>query len=409
MPPPCSLHPPHPTFSLPSHHATPPPKQTVQIAPPQPNSSTIRTTFNAQMVALGEEMSASDIALEWDQLMDERRRQRRGARRRRRRKNLGIWDEEEGIEDEIDERWLFGPDRSRNLTKRQEAALSRYLQEEALLLTNDTQIMMESTELGSSRTETSTLRRRNRDKVLLRARASEERIMMNYRRLVISIAANYEGNGLSLEDLIQAGCVGLLRGVRKFDHKKGYKLSTYVYWWIKQAIVRAIANNSRLVRLPVNLCEATSKVSEAKAILASKLMRRPTHAEIAEFANLSVSSVKLIVQWNKKPFSFDLPAKKDGLRLQDVISGPDELRPELAVIRQLKLQSLVKVFGKLSDREEVIIRLRYGLNGERAQTFEEIGKLINVSGERARQIHIKTLRKLRKEKSLIECLLLRSL
>ncbi|KAJ3684414.1 hypothetical protein LUZ61_013578 [Rhynchospora tenuis] len=404
----CSLHPPHPTFSLPSHHAAPPPKQTVQIAPPQPNSFTIRTTFNAQMVALGEDLSASDIALEWDQLMDERRRQRRGARRKKRRKNLGFWDEKEGIEDEIDERWLFGPDRSRNLTKRQEAALSRYLQEEALLLTNDTQMTMESTELGFC-TETSTLPRRNRDKVLLRARASEERIMMNYRRLVISIANNYEGNGLSLEDLIQEGCVGLLRGVRKFDHKKGYKLSTYVYWWIKQAIVRAIANNSRLIRLPVNLCEATSKVTEANAILTSRLMRKPTHAEIAEFVNLSVSSVKLIVQRNKKPISFDLPVDKDGLRLQDVMSGSDELRPELAVIRQLKLQSLVKVFGKLSDREELIIRLRYGLNGERAQTFEEIGKSINVTGERARQIHIRTLRKLRKEKSLIECLLLRSL
>ncbi|KAJ1689052.1 hypothetical protein LUZ63_013216 [Rhynchospora breviuscula] len=138
-------------------------------------------------------------------------------------------------------------------------------------------------------------------------------------------------------------------------------------------------------------------------------MRRPTHTEIAEFTNLSVSSVKLIVQGNKKPISFDLPAGKDGLRLQDVMSGPDELGPELAVIRQLKLQSLVKVFAKLSDREELIIQLRYGLNGERAQTFEEIGKSINVTGERARQIHIKTLTKLRKEKSLIEFLLLRSL
>ncbi|KAF3327187.1 RNA polymerase sigma factor sigD [Carex littledalei] len=411
MPPPCSLHPPHPTFSLPSHHVAPPPKQAIQITPTQPNPSTMRTTFNAQMVALGEELSASDIALEWDQFMDERRRQRRCTRRKKRRKDLGLWDGEEDIEDEIDDKWLFGPDKSRTLTKRQEAALSRYLKEQAMLETNSNQMTMKFTGYDSSYIETciSSKSRSYRDKVLLRARASEDRIIMNYKGLVISIAAAYEGSGISLDDLIQEGCVGLLRGVRKFDPSKGYKLSTYVYWWIKQAIVRTIANSSRLVRLPVNLCEATGKVMEAKSVLAKRLGRRPSYDEIAEVVNLSAKSVKIIIQRNRKPISLDQPVHQNGLQLKDIMSGPDELRPELSVVRELKLQNLGKFLSKLSEKEEFVIRLRYGFGCKQAQTFQEIGKTIDVTGERARQIHMKAMRKLREEKGLIECLRQRTL
>ncbi|OAY74468.1 RNA polymerase sigma factor sigD, chloroplastic, partial [Ananas comosus] len=200
------------------------------------------------------------------------------------------------------------------------------------------------------------------------------------------------------------GCIGLLRGAQRFDHKKGYKLSTYVYWWIKQAIVRAIVNKSRIVRLPGSLCEAANRVAEANSILRRRLGRWPTYEEIADFVHVGVSSVRIISERIRHPISIDQPVNKEGLSLKEIILGPDEIRPETIVTRQIILRTLEELLKTLSAREEHIMRLHYGLNGETARSCEEIGKLMNLSRERIRQIHGNALARLKEEKGLIESL-----
>ncbi|KAJ0975609.1 hypothetical protein J5N97_017574 [Dioscorea zingiberensis] len=200
------------------------------------------------------------------------------------------------------------------------------------------------------------------------------------------------------------GCIGLLQGAQRFDAKRGNKLSTYVYWWIKQAIIRAIAKKSRLVRLPGSMCAVARKVADATSLLQRQLGRWPTYHEIADYTDLSASSVKIVTARSRHPISMNRPVKNKEITLEDVIPGPDETRPEFIVAKQLMLQDMEKLLKTLNSREEYIIRMHYGLTGERVHSCDEIGRLLNLSRERIRQIHHSALTRLREERDLIESL-----
>ncbi|KAK1292508.1 hypothetical protein QJS10_CPB17g01849 [Acorus calamus] len=272
---------------------------------------------------------------------------------------------------------------SRYLTPKEEAEFSLYLKAEMRI--ND--LRKKICDARNCNTLATTnwvkatgMERRNIEEVLVKARECRERIILSYRRLVVSIATPYQGKGLSLQDLVQEGTIGLLRGVERFDSKRGHKLSTYVYWWIKQAIIKAITTKSKLVRLPASLSGAVAKVSEANSSL-SRLRRRPTYEEVADASGLSVSCVRL-----------------------EILSGPEELEPETLVTRQLIRRDLQRLLKALDEREECIVRLHWGLDGETDPSFEEIGRKLNLSRERVRQIHYVALTKLKESKELIESL-----
>ncbi|XP_011025491.1 PREDICTED: RNA polymerase sigma factor sigD, chloroplastic isoform X1 [Populus euphratica] len=235
------------------------------------------------------------------------------------------------------------------------------------------------------------------DNVLCKGRESREKIIRSYRRLVVSIATSYQDKGLSLQDLIQEGSIGLLRGAERFDPQRGYKLSTYVYWWIKEAILTAISNNTRMVRLPRRWWMLVAKIAGANNDLSNKLRRSPSYDEIAEVLNMKVSTVRLGFERGRSPISLDQAVLgQNSLTLQEIIPGPDETIPENMVKRELLKQELEKLFQTvLTEREAHILRLHFGLNGQTPQSCEEIGRLVKLSRERVRQIICTALSKLR--------------
>ncbi|KAJ0037967.1 hypothetical protein Pint_23911 [Pistacia integerrima] len=249
-------------------------------------------------------------------------------------------------------------------------------------------------------------KRRQVDKILCKERESQERITRSYRRLVASIAAGYQGKGLSLQDLVQEGSIGLLRGAKRFDPERGNKLSTYVYWWIKQAMIRAIANKSRIIRLPLVLCREACvrrwlKIAEANSVLTRRLRRLPTHSEIAEMLDINVSTVRLAFERIRYPISLDRAVSDRGcMTLQDIMPGPDETMPEKMVEKQLMKQELDDLLKTLTEREEQILRLYYGLNGDTPLSCEQIGKVLKLSRERVRQISGIALTKLQQTDNL---------
>ncbi|RBM17281.1 RNA polymerase subunit sigma [Prauserella sp. PE36] len=278
--------------------------------------------------------------------------------------------------------YLNGIKRTQLLTREQEAELAQRI--EAGLFAE--QLLAE----GTDRYDHADLRA-----IADIGKAAKKELLEANLRLVVSIAKRYTGRGLALLDLIQEGNIGLIRAVEKFDHTPGFKFSTYATWWIRQAISRALGEQSRTIRIPARVLDRVQRVTRTRRALAAELGYDPTHAEIARDLEIPVSEVIELLSYDCEPISLDQTVGDQGDRpLWEILRQPDNPDDDEGAGRALRGE-IDTVLATLTPREQEVIRLRFGLDGGRERTFEEVGRVCGVTRERARQIEKRTMLKLR--------------